>query len=100
MFIFYTGTPPLSRNQSLLFYWFAGWLVCQLWLLFGGSALMTSTLSLALHLTCLHGLRFVTSCAATLPMYKFAVPPSSRNTPTMKQPLLAYICAPRDAGMT
>ena len=41
----------------LLVCWFVGLLT--VWLLFGCSALMTSTLSLALHLTCLHGLRSV-----------------------------------------
>ena len=55
---------------DLLVCWFVGLLA--VWLLFGCSALVTSILSLALHLTCLHGLRFVTSCAATLPMYKSA----------------------------
>ena len=73
----------------LLVCWFVGLLT--VWLLFGCSALMTSTLSRAWHLTCLLGLRFVTSCAATLPMYKSAGPPSFRNTPTMKQPLLAIL---------
>ena len=72
---------------GLLVCWFVGLLAVLL--LFGCFAFMTSTLSLVLHLTCFHGLLVVTSCAATLPVYKCASHPNSRHTSKMKEPLLA-----------